>query len=44
MSDKGVYRTAPAAPGLLIMKVFVEQPWLHWLINDQDKSRLTKDA
>ena len=25
MSDRGVFRTAPATPGLLITKVFVEQ-------------------
>ena len=26
ISDKGVCRTAPATPGLLITEVFVEQP------------------
>ena len=36
MNDKGVSRTAPATPGLLIInllmtKVFVEQPRLHWV-------------
>ena len=29
INDEGVCRTAPATPGLLMTKVFVEQPWLH---------------
>ena len=36
MNDGGVCRKAPDTPGLLIIKVVVEQPWLHRVCYEQE--------